>query len=260
LEEYTKKLQNQANQRKILIQLMEQAEIFYDAQFNDAKMVHNVYRIYGSKVHNVKRKLDELINDKFNPNNKDKFDQLDMDIDSDEDTNNHSNDLTNKFSSSANSLMNIITSAGGKNSSNSGSIKTHLDPRQNRHNNNHSSSKRNDSTSSSSKRKSYQDDSDQYYKKENKSSSSSKDSNKNRRERSTTPVRDEIISDSALLNTITNSLSSSNNSSNNNNPLDFLLNLSINHLINRHKTVQLTQLIQLHHHHLHHHHPIYHFW
>ena len=42
LEEYIKRLENQASKRKQLVELMEQSEIFYDAQFKDAKMVHNV--------------------------------------------------------------------------------------------------------------------------------------------------------------------------------------------------------------------------
>ena len=42
LEEYLKKLEDQSNQRKQLVELLEQSEIFYDAQFKDAKMVHNV--------------------------------------------------------------------------------------------------------------------------------------------------------------------------------------------------------------------------
>ena len=42
LEEYIKRLESQAKNRKQLVQLMEQSEIFYDAQFKDAEMVHNV--------------------------------------------------------------------------------------------------------------------------------------------------------------------------------------------------------------------------
>ena len=44
LEEYIKRLESQAKNRKQLVQLMEQSEIFYDAQFKDAEMVHNVSR------------------------------------------------------------------------------------------------------------------------------------------------------------------------------------------------------------------------
>ena len=43
LEEYLKKLGEQAVERKQLVQLMEQSEIFYDAQFKDAKVVFNVF-------------------------------------------------------------------------------------------------------------------------------------------------------------------------------------------------------------------------
>ena len=46
LEEYIKKLESQAKNRKQLVQLMEQSEIFYDAQFKDAEMVHNVSQIF----------------------------------------------------------------------------------------------------------------------------------------------------------------------------------------------------------------------
>ena len=42
LEEYVQKLNHLKKERKSLVQLMEQSEIFYDAQFKDAKMVFNV--------------------------------------------------------------------------------------------------------------------------------------------------------------------------------------------------------------------------
>lgn len=50
LEEYIKKLVAQQEQRKLLVKLMEQSEIFYDAQFKDAKTVFNVrlFLIYPS--------------------------------------------------------------------------------------------------------------------------------------------------------------------------------------------------------------------
>ena len=42
LEEYLSKLSHEAAQRKLLVQLMEQSEIFYDAQFKDATTVYTV--------------------------------------------------------------------------------------------------------------------------------------------------------------------------------------------------------------------------
>jgi len=42
LEEFIHKLTEETEQRKILIQLLKQSEIFYDAQFKDATTVYNV--------------------------------------------------------------------------------------------------------------------------------------------------------------------------------------------------------------------------
>ena len=42
LEEFLVKLEAQAKQRIELVKLMEKSEIFYEAQFNDAKTVNNV--------------------------------------------------------------------------------------------------------------------------------------------------------------------------------------------------------------------------
>ncbi len=42
LEEFLNKLTKEAAQRKLLIELMEQSEIFYDAQFKDATTVYTV--------------------------------------------------------------------------------------------------------------------------------------------------------------------------------------------------------------------------
>ncbi len=81
LEDFLKKLSQEAEQRKQLIQLLEQSEIFYDAQFKDATTVVNAYRAYGSKVHAVKRKIDEVM---VVVSADDKLDSMDMEM-SDED-------------------------------------------------------------------------------------------------------------------------------------------------------------------------------
>ncbi len=45
LEELQRRMATQAEKRKVLVQLLEQSEIFYDAQYNDAKTVSNVSSI-----------------------------------------------------------------------------------------------------------------------------------------------------------------------------------------------------------------------
>ncbi len=171
-----RKLTKQGQQRKLLIQLMEQAEIFYEAQFKDAKTVCNAYRIYGQKVHTVKKKLDETIAQRFtytNPSsnaNNDKLDALDMEMSDDEsEPEKASASHKSSYSSSNNvaasqstssSLMNLVTNrsfaANGSSTLTSSSsqhspaanIRTHLDPRQNRQNsgNKHQSESANNST------------------------------------------------------------------------------------------------------------------
>lgn len=125
LEDYIRKLSIQQEQRRMLLKLMEQSEIFYDAQFKDAKTVSNAYRIYGSKVNAVKKKLDELINEKFS-NTNDKLDQMDMEMSDEEPTS--SQHLSSLLSNSTLNRSQSNTSLTNQQPA----IKTHLDPRQNR--------------------------------------------------------------------------------------------------------------------------------
>lgn len=148
----------------------------------------------------VKRKLDDLIANKFNVNDV-KLDNLDMEMSDDEED----SDLKKKSLSKnrSKSPPYLSTSAAASSSSN-GSIRTNLDPRQNRHSHHshHSNKNKTNSSSSSSssskpnqinKRKSYDDDL------------------RIDRDRSNTPVKDEH---SPVINKpIPN---------NTNNPLDFL--------------------------------------
>lgn len=46
LQELLVKMEQQAEKRKQLVQLLEQSEIFYDAQYNDAKTVSNVIIVF----------------------------------------------------------------------------------------------------------------------------------------------------------------------------------------------------------------------
>ncbi|PSN33251.1 Regulation of nuclear pre-mRNA domain-containing protein 2 [Blattella germanica] len=54
-------LELEIKERNALIELLEQAENFYEIQKGEAKVVANAYRNFGSRVKNLKRRLDELI-------------------------------------------------------------------------------------------------------------------------------------------------------------------------------------------------------
>ncbi|KAI0985106.1 hypothetical protein GJ496_004904 [Pomphorhynchus laevis] len=55
-------IRNQLKMRKKMISMLEQSLIFYEMQHNDAKVVLTAYKNFGTKVNDLKRKLDELKN------------------------------------------------------------------------------------------------------------------------------------------------------------------------------------------------------
>jgi len=80
LEDFLAKLSKEAAERQKLVQLMAQGEIFYDAQFKDATTVATAYRNDGAKVHNVRRKLEEVLATDSDA----KLDSMDMEMSDDE--------------------------------------------------------------------------------------------------------------------------------------------------------------------------------
>lgn len=133
LEDFIKKLSQEVEQRKQLIQLLEQSEIFYDAQFKDATTVVNAYRAYGSKVHAVKRKLDELL---AVPSSDAKLDAMDMEM-SDEDNSDFVDQRHASYDKHGKRGQYRQNSPGNNRNNHQSSARSNADPRQNRHNNYH---------------------------------------------------------------------------------------------------------------------------
>ncbi|KAG8222834.1 hypothetical protein J437_LFUL010346 [Ladona fulva] len=61
MEAYVRALEQELKERAVLIELLEQGNQFYDVQKGEAKVVANAYKNFGSRVKNLKRRLDELI-------------------------------------------------------------------------------------------------------------------------------------------------------------------------------------------------------
>lgn len=135
LEDFIKKLSQEVEQRKQLIQLLEQSEIFYDAQFKDATTVVNAYRAYGSKVHAVKRKLGEML---AVPSSDAKLDAMDMEM-SDEDNSDFVEHRQASYGSDKHGKRGNYrqNSPGNSRNNHQSSARSNTDPRQNRHNNSH---------------------------------------------------------------------------------------------------------------------------
>ena len=103
----------------IVISFNQQTKIF-----NSYFLIWKAYRIYGTKVQAVKRKLDELIEEKFSSDSK--LDSMDMEMSDD--------DLNEKENSRRKATPQPLMQATSSSSSNN-SIRNNLDPRQNRHSN-----------------------------------------------------------------------------------------------------------------------------
>ncbi|XP_070541993.1 regulation of nuclear pre-mRNA domain-containing protein 2-like [Ptychodera flava] len=60
LEDFIKSQEKEIEERTKLVVLLEQSEIFYEAQYSEAKIVANAYRNFGTRVSSLKKRLDEL--------------------------------------------------------------------------------------------------------------------------------------------------------------------------------------------------------
>ncbi|KAJ8678406.1 hypothetical protein QAD02_014193, partial [Eretmocerus hayati] len=61
IENYVRALEAEIGERKQVLDLLEQADQFYETQRGEVKIVVNAYRNFGSRVKNLKKKLDELL-------------------------------------------------------------------------------------------------------------------------------------------------------------------------------------------------------
>ncbi|XP_043278204.1 uncharacterized protein [Venturia canescens] len=61
IENYVKALEAEIRERTQVLDLLEQADQFYETQRGEVKIVTNAYRNFGSRVKNLKKKLDELL-------------------------------------------------------------------------------------------------------------------------------------------------------------------------------------------------------
>ncbi|XP_046350557.2 arginine-glutamic acid dipeptide repeats protein-like isoform X1 [Haliotis rufescens] len=60
LEEYLEKLDTQNLNRKALLELMETAQLFYDEQYREAKIVANAYKNFGTRITNMSKRVSDL--------------------------------------------------------------------------------------------------------------------------------------------------------------------------------------------------------
>ncbi|XP_012262702.2 uncharacterized protein LOC105689903 isoform X1 [Athalia rosae] len=61
IENYVSALEAEIRERTQVLDLLEQADQFYETQRGEVKIVTNAYRNFGSRVKNLKKKLDELL-------------------------------------------------------------------------------------------------------------------------------------------------------------------------------------------------------
>ncbi|XP_066590062.1 uncharacterized protein [Prorops nasuta] len=61
VENYVRALEAEIRERTQVLELLEQADQFYETQRGEVKVVTNAYRNFGSRVKNLKKKLDELL-------------------------------------------------------------------------------------------------------------------------------------------------------------------------------------------------------
>ncbi|XP_078287992.1 regulation of nuclear pre-mRNA domain-containing protein 2-like isoform X2 [Rhinoraja longicauda] len=60
LEDFCAELEREVNKTPPLIEALENAEIFYEAQYKEVKIVANAYKTFANRVNNLKKKLDQL--------------------------------------------------------------------------------------------------------------------------------------------------------------------------------------------------------
>ncbi|XP_020296538.1 uncharacterized protein LOC109861338 isoform X2 [Pseudomyrmex gracilis] len=61
VENYVRALEAEIQERNQVVELLDQADQFYETQRGEVKIVMNAYRNFGSRVKNLKKKLDELL-------------------------------------------------------------------------------------------------------------------------------------------------------------------------------------------------------
>ncbi|GAB6031198.1 Regulation of nuclear pre-mRNA domain-containing protein 2 [Chamberlinius hualienensis] len=61
LEEYVESLQREVKERTSLLEILTQSELYYETQKKEVKIVGNAYKNFGSRVKNLKNKLEEFI-------------------------------------------------------------------------------------------------------------------------------------------------------------------------------------------------------
>ncbi|XP_018341481.1 PREDICTED: uncharacterized protein LOC108748028 isoform X1 [Trachymyrmex septentrionalis] len=61
VENYVRSLEAEIRERAQVVELLDQADQFYETQRGEVKIVTNAYRNFGSRVKNLKKKLDELL-------------------------------------------------------------------------------------------------------------------------------------------------------------------------------------------------------
>ncbi|XP_078686230.1 uncharacterized protein LOC144918958 isoform X1 [Branchiostoma floridae x Branchiostoma belcheri] len=67
LEEFVKSMDKQLAERKKMVELVEQAEIFYSTQHSEAKIVANAYKNFGTRISNFKKRIDQYKKDLPDP-------------------------------------------------------------------------------------------------------------------------------------------------------------------------------------------------
>ncbi|XP_072094326.1 regulation of nuclear pre-mRNA domain-containing protein 2a isoform X2 [Mobula birostris] len=60
LEDFCTELEREVKKTPPLIEALENAEIFYEAQYKEVKIVANAYKTFANRVNNLKKKLDQL--------------------------------------------------------------------------------------------------------------------------------------------------------------------------------------------------------
>lgn len=61
LENYVSSAEQQIMEQKVMIEMLEQSQVFYDEQYREARIVANAYKNFGTRINNLRKKLEELM-------------------------------------------------------------------------------------------------------------------------------------------------------------------------------------------------------
>ncbi|XP_061193179.1 regulation of nuclear pre-mRNA domain-containing protein 2-like [Saccostrea echinata] len=61
LENYVSSAEQQIQEQKVMIELLEQSQVFYDEQYREARIVANAYKNFGTRINNLRKKLEDLM-------------------------------------------------------------------------------------------------------------------------------------------------------------------------------------------------------